>query len=236
MLRPGFESFVGLYPLPLRHGLTAGEIARLANDEFGIGCDLEVFPCSQWERAHWFDDTGLPFVLPSPNLPTLESCVVYPGMVLVEGTNLSEGRGTTRPFELFGAPYLDPNELAESLNSFDLPGVVFRPCSFEPTFQKHAGQMCGGAQIHVVNRPEYRPVAAAVAILYSARQLAPFDFEWLPPPYEYEYEKMPIDILWGSDTLRDSIDSGLHPDEMLEVMSFGLDGFDALGERYLLYE
>lgn len=235
VLCSGFESFVGLHPMPLRHGLTVGEIARLANEEFGIGCKLDVVPCSGWTRTQWFDETGLPYVLPSPNLPTLDSCTVYPGMVLLEGTNLSEGRGTTRPFELFGAPFVDPHELTMRLDRLSLPGVRFRPCHFEPTFQKHAGELCGGAQLHVVDRRSFRPVETAVAILHTVRQLAPSEFAWRPPPYEYEEEKMPIDILWGSDELRLSIDSAVAPGEIIRGAEEDMASFDGLVEPYLLY-
>ena len=147
MLRPGFESFVGQFPVPLRHGLTIGELARLCNETFGLGASVEVLPLDGWRRDAYHDETGLPWVLPSPNLPTLDSAVVYPGMVLLEGTNLSEGRGTTRPFELAGAPWLDAHALAEAMNGLGLPGAWFRPAEFQPTFQKHAGETCGGCQI-----------------------------------------------------------------------------------------
>ncbi len=234
-LRSGFESFVGLYPVPLRHGLTAGEIARLANDHFGIDCELDVVPCEGWTRADWFDNTGLPFVLPSPNLPTLDACTVYPGMVLLEGTNLSEGRGTTRPFELFGAPFLDPYELTTKLDRLALPGVVFRPCRFEPTFQKHAGQVCGGAQVHVTDRHAFRPVETAVSVLHTVKLLAPNDFVWRDPPYEYETEKLPIDVLWGSDSLRVAIDAKVAPGEIVRKANADIAAFDNLVEPYLLY-
>ncbi len=236
VLHAGFESFVGLHPIPLRHGLTIGEIARLANDRFGIGCELDVIPCGGWSRASWHDETGLPFVLPSPNLPTLDSCTVYPGMVLLEGTNLSEGRGTTRPFEFFGAPYLDPHQLKPALDHFSLPGVEFRPCHFEPTFQKHAGELCGGAQIHVTDRSTFLPVQTAVTILHTVRQLAPDDFSWRPPPYEYETEKMPIDILWGSAALREGIDSSVPPAEIVEHGRRELAQFDSLVDPYVIYD
>jgi uncharacterized protein YbbC (DUF1343 family) len=235
ILRAGFESFVGLQPLPLRHGLTLGEAARLANDRFGIGCELDVVPCQGWTRSHWFDDTGLPFVSPSPNLPTLDSCTVYPGMVLLEGTNLSEGRGTTRPFETFGAPFLDPYELSLHLDRHALPGVKFRPCHFEPAFQKHAGQLCGGAQLHVVDRAVFRPVEAAVAVLHTAHRLAPDEFAWRPPPYEYEEEKLPIDILWGSDALRAATESAVIPQEIMRQANADLGVFEEIIEPYLLY-
>ena len=157
ILEPGFESFVGLHPIPLRHGMTLGEIARWLRSERGIDCELEVVPCGDLGREEWWNETGLPWVQPSPNLPTLDSCTVYPGMVLMEGTNLSEGRGTTRPFELFGAPYLDAHVLSSALNARGLEGVSFRPCTFEPTFQKHAGLICGGAQLHVTDRNAFPP-------------------------------------------------------------------------------
>jgi len=231
----GFESFVGLHPLPLRHGLTVGEIARMANDRFGIGCDLDVIPCEVWGDRTWFDLTGLPFVQPSPNLPTLDSCTVYPGMVLLEGTNLSEGRGTTRPFELFGAPYVDPYALTTRLDRQTLPGVTFRPCHFEPAFQKHAGELCGGAQVHVTDRDAFRPVEAAVSILRAVKDLCPDDFAWRPPPYEYETEKIPIDMLWGSDHLRLAIDENGTYQEIMAPARADLAEFDELAEPYLLY-
>jgi uncharacterized protein YbbC (DUF1343 family) len=236
VLEAGFESFVGLHRVPLRHGLTAGELARLANSEFGIGCDLDVVALENWDRSSWFDETGLPWVLPSPNLPTLDSCVVYPGMVLLEGTNLSEGRGTTRPFELFGAPYLDPDRLIGALAEKDLSGVTLRPCWFEPTFQKHAGQLCGGAQLHVTDRRLFRPVRTAVSILSTVRELAPDDFRWLSPPYEYEHERMPIDILWGGDGLRTTIDAGDDTGSLLAAAAVDVRAFEELAGPSLLYQ
>lgn len=235
VLQPGFESFVGLHPIPLRHGLTVGEMAQLANAHFGIGCELDVVPCDGWERGMWFDGTGLPFVPSSPNLPTLDSCTVYPGMVLLEGTNLSEGRGTTRPFETFGAPFLEAHALAEKLQDQGLPGVQFRACHFEPTFQKHAGARCGGAQIHVTDRATFEPVRTAVTILQQAKALAPADFSWRDPPYEYETEKKPIDILWGSDALREGIDAGITADAILAGVGDEMRAFEELVEQYLLY-
>lgn len=235
LLRPGFESFVGLHPVLLRHGLTAGELAGWLNVERSIGCDLQVVACDGWRRSLWADQTGLPFVMPSPNLPTLDSCAVYPGMVLLEGTNLSEGRGTTRPFEMFGAPFLEPRTLVDELENHDLPGVRFRPCWFEPTFQKHAGALCGGAQIHVTDRERFRPVATAVAILQTARRQAPGEFRWREPPYEYETEKMPIDILWGDDALRLGIDGGAEPGDLLVGVESGIEAWTADTAPYRLY-
>ena len=236
VLREGFESFVGLHPIPLRHGLTAGELALWLNEERGIGCELEVVPCEGWNRAmHWVD-TGLPWVMPSPNLPTPVSCAVYPGMVLFEGTNLSEGRGTTRPFELFGAPYLDPQLLAEELSGRLGPGLALRPCSFEPTFQKHAGTICGGGQLHVEDREAVRSVRTAVEVLTACRQIAPREFGWRSPPYEYESVLPPIDILWGHAGLREGIDAGASVDQILDGVEGDLDAFAEGVEPYLLYD
>jgi uncharacterized protein YbbC (DUF1343 family) len=236
VLRAGYESFVGLHPVPLRHGLSCGEMARWLNTERGIGCDLEVIACTGWRRGMSWDDTGLPWVLPSPNLPTVDSCRVYPGMVLLEGTNLSEGRGTTKPFELFGAPYVNPDALGRRLGEMLGPGVTIRPCHFEPTFQKHAGRMCGGAQIHVTDRAAFRPVHTTVAILAAVKQIAPDGFAWREPPYEYETVKPPIDILWGGDGLRQGIDRGAGPDEILAGAASERDVFTRSVAPYLLYE
>lgn len=235
VLKAGYESFVGLHPVPLRHGLTAGELARLANDAFGIGADLDVIPCEGWSRGQWFDETGLPWVLPSPNLPTLDSVTVYPGTVLLEGTNLSEGRGTTRPFEIVGAPYLDAHAFAARLAAVGLPGVIFRPHEFEPTFSKHAGRLCGGIQVHVTDREAFRPVAAAVHLLAAARDLAPDEFAWTAPPFEYERVLPPIDILWGSDELRTHLDRGDDPAAVLMDAGPELERFRTLARDYLLY-
>ena len=235
VLDPAWRSFVGQYPIPLRHGLTAGELARLANEAFGIGCELVVVPCEGWQRSDWFDRTGLPFVLPSPNLPTLDTCAVYPGMVLLEGTNLSEGRGTTRPFEVFGAPFLDAEALVERLREAALPGVAFRPCAFEPAFQKHAGERCQGAQIHVVDRDVVRPVTVALTILRAVRDLAGEALVWRAPPYEYEFEHLPIDILWGGDDLRRGLDEGASVEDLLAGTDEALGAFGELARPFLLY-
>ena len=185
VLEPGFESFVGEYPIPMRHGMTIGEMARLFNEHFGIGAKLEVVAMRGWSRAAWYEDTGLPWILPSPNLPTVDSVVVYPGTVLFEGTNVSEGRGTTRPFEIVTAPWVDPDPFAAGLNRQGLPGVHFRPVQFEPTFHKHAGKPCGGCQIHVTDRTVFRPVATGVALIEAFRRASPERFAWRDPPYEY---------------------------------------------------
>lgn len=236
VLRPGFESFVGLHPIPLRHGLTAGELASWLNVERGIGCELEVVRCRGWRREMYWGDTGLPWVMPSPNLPTPDSCDVYPGMVLVEGTNLSEGRGTTRPFELFGAPWIDPIALADAVRGELGPGIALRPGWFEPTFQKHVGHVCGGGQLHVTDRRAVRSVHATVALFAAIRRLAPDDFGWRPPPYEYEEVIPPIDILWGHDGLREGIDAGASATEILEGVEEEIAAFEASVRPYLLYD
>jgi uncharacterized protein YbbC (DUF1343 family) len=236
VLRPGFESFVGLHRVPLRHGLTCGEMARWLNVERGIDCELEVVPCSGWRRWMSWNDTGLAWVPPSPNLPTPDSCEVYPGMVLFEGTTLSEGRGTTRPFELFGAPWIDPHELARAVDQELGAGVTLRPCHFEPTFQKHAGTTCGGGQLHVSDPARFRPVRTAVALLKGCREVAPDLFRWLDPPYEYEEVLPPIDILWGHAGLREGIDAGSSVDEILDGVEEELAGFTEELQPYLLYD
>ncbi len=236
VLRPEFASFVGLHPIPLRHGLTAGEVARWLRRACGIDCDLEVAACPGWRRETRWPETGLPWVAPSPNLPTYDSTAVYPGMVLLEGTNLSEGRGTTRPFELFGAPFLEPGAVEAELNGLRLPGVHFRGCFFEPTFQKHAGELCGGAQLHVLDASAFEAVRTGVEVLRVARMLGGGRFTWNPPPYEYEETLMPIDILWGSDRLRRRIDRGEGADAVLEGAEKELSAFSDQVESDLLYE
>jgi uncharacterized protein YbbC (DUF1343 family) len=208
MLHAGFESFVGQYPIPMRHGMTIGELALLFNGHFGIGSKLEVIAMEGWSREDFFDATGLPWVLPSPNIPTLESAITYPGTVLFEGTNVSEGRGTTKPFELVGAPWVDPEPFAEALNSRGLPGVRFRPALFEPTFHKHAAVPCGGCQVHITDRVAFRAVEVGVVLIEAFRSADPRAFKWRAPPYEYEYTLEPIDILYGSAGLREGLERG----------------------------
>ncbi len=205
---PTFASFVGLYPLAIRHGLTIGEIARYLNERHGIGCRLTVVPMRGWRRRMLWEDTGLPWVPPSPNMPTLDTARVYPGGCLIEGTNLSEGRGTTRPFEWIGAPYLDGHRYAAALDAMSLPGVRFRPARFIPTFHKWAGEVCGGVQIHVTDRRRFRPFRTGIAAIAVARRLAPAEFRWKEPPYEFEHKRLPIDILFGTDRIRTQIEGG----------------------------
>jgi uncharacterized protein YbbC (DUF1343 family) len=234
-LVPGYESFVGLFPIPMRHGMTIGELARYFNDRFNLGASLEVIPMHGWQRGMYADETGLPWVMPSPNMPTLDTAIVYPGTVLFEGTMLSEARGTTRPFELVGAPWIEAERFAREMNALTLPGVFFRPAVFEPTFQKHARQPCGGCQIHVTDRGAFKPVLTGAALIQMFRRFDPEAFAWRQPPYEYEHEKLPIDILAGSDVLRQQIESDLPPQAIADSWRAGEDEFRRLRQPYLLY-
>jgi uncharacterized protein YbbC (DUF1343 family) len=235
VLEMGYASFVGQRPLPVRHGMTAGEIGNYLQAAFYPDLDYYVIPMQGWERNKWFDETGLPWVMPSPNMPALDTAIVYPGMCLLEGTNLSEGRGTTRPFEVFGAPFISPETLVNRLKEFRLPGVIFRPLFFNPTFQKHAGILCGGSQIHITDRNRFRPFRTGVAILKAVHDLYPEDFEWKQPPYEYETVKMPIDILAGTNRLRTDIKQGLSLEHMADWWHEQCFGFNRLRKEYLLY-
>jgi uncharacterized protein YbbC (DUF1343 family) len=205
---PAFASFVGLYPLPVRHALTIGEVARWLGLAHGLRPRLHVVPMRAWRRRMLWEDTGVPWVPPSPNMPTPDTARVYPGGCLYEGTNLSEGRGTTRPFEWVGAPYLDGHRYASMLETARLPGVRFRPARFMPTFHKWAGRLCGGVQIHVTDRDRFKPFLTGLALIAAARRLAPRQFTWRRPPYEFERRKLPIDILLGTDRIRRSIERG----------------------------
>jgi uncharacterized protein YbbC (DUF1343 family) len=234
-LEPGYESFVGQFRMPMRHGMTVAELAHLFNEHFKIGAELETVPMEGWSREMYWDATHVPWVMPSPNMPTLDTAIVYPGTVLLEGTMLSEGRGTTRPFELVGAPWLDGEALAKQLNRLGLKGVHFREATFEPTFQKHAKAPCGGCQIHVTSRDDFAPVAAGVAVLRESYGLAPDRFKWRDPPYEYEHDKMPIDILAGSPELRKQIKSQVPLAEIVESWGESENEFAEIRRPYLLY-
>jgi uncharacterized protein YbbC (DUF1343 family) len=233
-----FTSFVGACPAPVRHGLTVGELAMWANQTLGIGCELTVCKMIGWKRAMWADDTGLPWVMPSPNLPSLDTATVYPGSCFVEGTNLSEGRGTTRPFELIGAPWIDGRVLADRLNDLGLSGCKFRPVFFVPGFSKHAGEVCGGVQIHVVDRIAFRPVRTGVHILAAIRALYPDRFQWIGTPEQQAAGRLHIDLLSGTDELRRTLDSGGYDrgiDELLTKWEADVVRFGAERERFLLY-
>jgi len=233
----GYTSFIGQRPLPVRHGMTIGEIGTYICNEFYPALDFHVIPMKGWGRKMWFDETRLPWVMPSPNMPTLDTATVYPGMCLLEGTNLSEGRGTTRPFEVFGAPFIEPPELVKHLEASKLPGVVFRPLYFQPTFQKHTGKVCGGTQIHIINRKLFKPFKTGVAIIKTIYSLYPRQFAWKQPPYEYEREKMPIDIIAGTDKLRKDIEKGINLKQMEAWWEEQRLQFQKeLRRKYLLYK
>ena len=234
-LEPGLENFCALYPVPQRHGMTVGELARLYNTTFGIGCNLEVVECEGWKRAEYYDQTGLPWIMPSPNMPTLETAIVYPGMCLLEGTNLSEGRGTTRPFELFGAPFIDGRLLAAELERENLDGVVFRACSIEPTFQKHARQPCGAVQIHVVDRARFDSYATGLAVLAAVKRMWPEDFQWRTEAYEFRDDVPAIDLLTGNPQIRDAIDAGAPLDRIRSLAAVGRNAYDHGRDAALLY-
>ncbi len=232
-LEPGFESFVGQFRMPMRHGLTIAELALSFNQ--WIGADLEIIAMEGWSREMYWDETGLPWIMPSPNVPTLDTAIVYPGTVLIEGTMLSEGRGTTRPFELIGVPWADGELFAGRMNRVGLPGVHFRGTSFEPTFQKHAKKTCGGCQIHVLDRHAFRPVTAGVSLIREFFGTAPDLFDWRDPPYEYEFDKMPIDILAGSPALRGHIETQTPILELEATWEGGVEEFVERREPHLIY-
>lgn len=230
-----FKSFVGQFEIPTRHGMTTGELARMFNEHFRIGCDLEIVRMDGWRREMWFDETGLPWVLPSPNIPTVESCVVFPATVHIEGTELSEGRGTTMPFEINGAPFIAPHKWAGELEKFGFEGVAFRPTYFRPTFQKWAGKTCGGLQIHVTDRYAFRPVIVGIAMIKTARDLYPDDFEWKRDPYEYVFDLNPFDVICGTDKIRKAIEAGASLKEIEESWVVGLNEFSEVRLSFVLY-
>jgi len=232
---PRFASFVGLYPLPTRHGMTIGELAGYLNDTHGLGCDLTVVPMLGWQRAMRWEDTGLPWVAPSPNMPTPDTAQVYPGGCLVEGTNLSEGRGTTRPFEWIGAPFLDGARLERALTRRRLPGARFRAIGFEPAFHKWKGRRCSGVQVHVTDPDRFKPVATYAALLSEARRQAPRHFRWRKPPYEFERRKLPIDLLGGGPSIRRAIEGGAHLRHLEASWRRDLARFARARRPFLLY-
>jgi uncharacterized protein YbbC (DUF1343 family) len=224
---PKQSSFIGLYPIPLRHGLTAGELALLFNEKFlPQKVRLTVVPMENWTRDLWFDETSLPWVMPSPNLPTLEAATVYPGQVLLEGTNLSEGRGTTRPFEIFGAPWIDGFILARELNALKIPGAKFCERWFRPSFSKHADLFCGGCQLHVTNRDSFRPVTTTLAILETIRRIHGGRLEFYA-----EY----FDRVAGIAAVREALESGVPGQEIAGGFDQGIEAFGRLSEPFRLY-
>jgi uncharacterized protein YbbC (DUF1343 family) len=235
-LQPGFESFCGLHDLAVRHGMTVGELAWLFRAERGIDVELEVIPCRGWRRSTLFRETGLPWVFPSPNMPTPETALVYPGMCLLEGTNLSEGRGTTRPFELFGAPWLDGARLAEDLARERLPGVLFRPVSFVPTWDKHARVRCHGAELHVIDPARFRPFRTGLAAVLHARHQDPSRFAWRTEPYEFVSGVLAFDLLCGSSREREAIEAGATLGELVRPLGPEERAFERRRAAYLRYE
>ncbi|WP_202080628.1 exo-beta-N-acetylmuramidase NamZ domain-containing protein [Caldalkalibacillus salinus] len=230
VLHPDFSSFVGMYPIPLRHGMTVGELALLFNEEFGIGSDLTVVEMEGWQRWMYYDDTPLHWVLQSPNMPALDTALVYPGAALIEGTNVSEGRGTTKPFELIGAPYINSTELAETLNDLGLPGVTFRAASFTPAFSKHAGKLSNGVQIHVDDRDVFLPVETGLHIVKTLHDMYPEDFAFINPWGDYFF-----DLLIGNDQTRLGIMEGESVETITSEWASDLQSFKEMREQYLLY-
>ena len=229
ILEEGFESFIGLHRIPVRHGLTTGEMAQFINRK--IRCDLDIVKMRNWERRMWFDDTGLPWVLPSPNLPHLDTAAVYPGTCLFEGVNISEGRGTTRPFELIGAPELDGRKWARTLNSIGLPGVRFRSCYFTPTFWRYEEQRCGGVQVHVIDRDSYESFKTGLFMISTAKEIYP-DFEFNGPTYD---RRRHFDLLAGTDSLRHDLQEGKPVDTIIDEWDGPLENFMKEREQYLIY-
>jgi uncharacterized protein YbbC (DUF1343 family) len=234
-VEPACRSFVGLHDVPVRHGLTPGEIALLCREERGIDVELEVVRLEGWGRERRFDETGLPWVLPSPNMPTLDSALVYPGLCLLESTNASEGRGTTRPFELLGAPWVDGAELAAALEAQGHPGVAFRPCVFTPTFHKHARVACGGVQIHATERARVRPFLLGVGVLEGLFRLYPGRTAWRREAYEFVSERPAVDLLAGGAWLREGIEAGAGLAELSRGFAEAERAFEARRRPHLLY-
>jgi uncharacterized protein YbbC (DUF1343 family) len=235
VLDPAFASFVGLFPTATRHGMTMCELARMFNEAFGIASELECVTMTGWSRELWYDETDAPWVLPSPNMPTLDAATVFPGTVHIEGTQMSEGRGTTRPFELIGAPYIDADKYATALHRWELPGVYFRSCVFMPTFQKHAGAACGGIQIHVLDRQTFEPALTGIATVKTAFDMYGEQFRWKDPPYEYEYEKNPFDVIAGTSKVRKAIERKDSLKAISESWQAALPEFAKLRSGFLLY-
>ena len=234
-LKPEYASFVGMYPIPMRHGLTIGELALLFNDHFGIKAELAVVQMAGWKREMLFEDTGLPWIPPSPNLPTPTSALVYPGQVLWEGTNVSEGRGTTQPFEIFGAPFLDTARLEMSIPEEMLSGVHLRALAFEPVSDKWGKELCHGFQLHIVDGDTYKPYRTTLALLQGVVSLYPEMFQWLSPPYEYEFEKLPFDIIAGDPSIRRAVEDATPLLDLEETWAEDLRGFEEARKSCLLY-
>ncbi len=230
-----YASYVGRYPIPMRHGLTIGELSLLFNAQYGIGCDLEVIPMKGWKRNMYFQDTGLPWIPPSPNLPTPVSAMVYPGQVLWEGTNVSEGRGTTQPFEIFGAPFMDTGKMLSTLGGNRLPGAVLRQTAFEPTSGKWGKNLCNGFQIHIADAYKYQPYITTLRLLQAVLLHHKDQFKWKSPPYEYEFARRPIDLIIGSADIRRRIENFDDIDEIAASWKRELDTFIEISREFHLY-
>lgn len=231
VLDTAFSSFVGIAPIPIRHGMTVGELALMFNDIFSLKAEVEVLKMDGWQRNMWFDDTGLPWVAPSPNMPNLETAIVYPGICLLESTNISCGRGTTKPFLVLGAPWIDGDTLVKILNSKGLPGVKFRSTAFMPGFSKYQGERCGGIEIYVLDRDEFQPIRTGLEIIASVKKLYPEEFEWQPPQNgSYGFDK-----LIGTDRVRKALDKGVAVDRIIQEWQESLNTFKKNREKYLLY-
>ncbi len=235
LLEIGHESFVGMYPIPMRHGMTVGELAQLFNSDFELHCDLEIITMENWNREDFYDETDAPWVMPSPNMPTVDTAVVFPATVYFEGTKVSEGRGTTKPFEIIGASYINALEYADALTSLKLPGVIFRSINFLPTFQKFAGENCSGVFLHIVDRKIFEPVITGLAMIKTIFDLYSSDFEWKNPPYEYIFDRNPFDVIAGTTKIREFFEEGK---EILAIKSSWqgeIKRFCKDREKYLLY-
>ena len=235
LLESGHESFVGMYPIPMRHGLTVGELAKLFNTDFELHCDLEVITMDNWSREDFYDETDAPWVMPSPNMPTVDTSVVFPATVYLEGTQVSEGRGTTRPFETIGASYINALELADALTSLELLGVIFRPINFLPTFQKFANENCGGVFLHISNREIFEPVITGLMIIKTIFDLYPNEFKWKNPPYEYVYDRNPFDVIAGTTKIREFFEQGKTIKEVKNSWQTDIEEFSKTRAKYLLY-
>ena len=235
ILEKGSESFVGQYPIPMRHGLTVGELAKLFNERFNINCDLKVVTMEGWKRNLYYDETDAPWVMPSPNIPTVETTVVFPATVYLEGTQVSEGRGTTKPFEIIGAPYVEAKVYREALTKLELPGITFRETNFLPTFQKHMGDGCGGVFLHVTDRNEFKPVITGLALIKTLYELYEKEFKWKNPPYEYVYDRNPFDVIAGTTGIREQIENGSSLESIELSWSDDVKTFRESSEKYFLY-
>jgi len=235
LLHPELYSFVGPYRFPMRHGLTMGEMALVFNKKFRLDCDLEIIAMHGWRREMLWDKTGLKWMMPSPNMPFLETAYVYPGQVIWEGTNLSEGRGTCRPFEIFGAPYLDPKSIKEVIEPEATRSCFLQEYSFRPTFQKWKGELCKGFMLHVIDPHTYRPYLTSVALLNAIMEIHKKDFRWKNPPYEYERERKPIDLILGDTALRKDLESGTPISRITQNWVADIESFSQWRRPYLLY-